>query len=52
MIGGLPGGSPGPNAEGDWIGLLIMFALGAIMGGGFLYAAYTLSQMSFCGVAN
>jgi hypothetical protein len=49
MFGGLPGGSPGPNAEGTWISLLIMLILGCTLGAGFLYFANEFSKLTFYG---
>lgn len=50
MFGGLPGGSPGPNAEGTWRGILFVFLLAAAGGVGFLYFFNELSKLSFYGI--
>ncbi|MCB9854032.1 MAG: hypothetical protein H6819_13100 [Phycisphaerales bacterium] len=50
MFAGLPGGSPGPDAEGTWYGLLMIFLLSAAIGGGFLYFCHELSKLDFYGI--
>ena len=50
MFSGLPGGSPGPNAEGTWYGLVMIFLLSAAIGAAFLYVCHAFSTLSFYGV--
>lgn len=50
MFAGLPGGSPGPNAEGTWYGLLMIFLLSAAIGAAVLYVCSELSKLNFQGV--
>lgn len=47
----LIGGSPGPNAEGTWVGIVIVFVLCAAAGVAFLYVWKLAASMGgFYGV--